>query len=94
MRGQVKTLLLHPSVHSVNIHDPDACRRTLDTMVQSDSLPKKNAYEGRARDTPWKNRNSISSCETAFQAGRSEIGTALHKQTSCCTEHSENSMTT
>lgn len=54
MRGQVKTLFLHPSVHSVNIHDPDACRRTLDTMVQSDSLPKKNAYEGRVRDTPWK----------------------------------------
>ncbi len=53
MRGQVKTLLVHPSVHSVNIHDPDACRRTLDTMVQSDSLPKKNAYEGMVRDNPW-----------------------------------------
>eukprot|EP00438_Fugacium_kawagutii_P013932 Skav215208 [mRNA] locus=scaffold130:77506:102835:- [translate_table: standard] len=46
MMSQVKGLLLHPNVHSVNIHDTDACRRTLDTMVQSDSLPKKNALEG------------------------------------------------
>ena len=46
MFSHLKCLLVHPNVHSVNIHDSDSCRRTLDTMVQSDSLPKKNALEG------------------------------------------------
>lgn len=46
MLNHCKSLLQHPRVHSVNVHDLDACRRTLDTMVQSDSLPKKNSLEG------------------------------------------------
>ena len=33
MMNHCKSLLMHPRVHSVNVHDLDACRRTLDTMA-------------------------------------------------------------
>ncbi|CAE7498953.1 unnamed protein product [Symbiodinium necroappetens] len=42
----IRALLLNPKLRSVNIHNLDDARRTVNQMVQSDSLPKKNSLEG------------------------------------------------
>lgn len=42
----VRSLLIHPRVHSINVHDLNASNRKVSQIVQSDRLPKKNSLEG------------------------------------------------
>ena len=42
----IRSLLIHPRVHSINVHDLNASNRKVSQIVQSDRLPKKNSLEG------------------------------------------------